>query len=135
MAHFDLTDKNVNEEIKNNKILLIDFWAEWCAPCKMFAPVFEQASEKYPDIAFGSCNTEIQQRVAAMFGIKSIPTLVIFKEQIMIFQQAGALPESALEDILQQTIKLDMDQVRKEIAEEKAKEKAAERTDTRTSTD
>jgi thioredoxin 1 len=122
MARFDLTEENVNEAIKNNKTLLIDFWAEWCAPCKTFAPVFEQASEKHPDIAFASCDTEAQQRVAGMFGISSIPTLVVIKEQILIFQQAGALPEAALEDVLQQTIKLDMDKVRKRIAEEKAKE-------------
>jgi thioredoxin 1 len=122
MARFDLTEENVDEAIKNNKTLLIDFWAEWCAPCKTFAPVFEQASEKYPDIAFASCDTEAQQRVAGMFGIASIPTLVVIKEQILIFQRAGALPEVALEDVLQQTIKLDMDKVRKRIAEEKAKE-------------
>jgi thioredoxin 1 len=122
MAHFDLTEENVDEAIKNNKTLLIDFWAEWCAPCKTFAPVFEQASEKHPNIAFASCDTVAQQRLAGMFGIRSIPTLVVIKEQILIFQQAGALPEAALEDVLQQTIKLDMDKVRKRIAEEKAKE-------------
>jgi thioredoxin 1 len=122
MARFELTEENVDEAIKNNKTILIDFWAEWCAPCKTFAPVFEQASEKYPDIAFASCNTEAQQRVAGMFGIRAIPTLVVIKEQILIFQRAGALPEAALEDVLQQTIKLDMDKVRKRIAEEKAKE-------------
>lgn len=131
MAHFDLTNDNLDETIKNNKVLLIDFWAEWCAPCKMFAPVFEQASEKYPDIAFASCDTQAQQEVAAMFGINSIPTLAVFKEQIMIFQQPGALPESALEEILQKTIKLDMDEVRKKIAEKKS----GKETDTKTPTD
>ena len=121
MAHIDLSKDNLDEVIKNNSIVLIDFWAEWCGPCKMFGPVFEKASEKHTDIAFASCDTEAQQEVAAMFGIRSIPTLAVFKEQIMIFQQAGALPESALDEIIQKTRELDMNEVHQKIAEEEAK--------------
>jgi thioredoxin 1 len=129
MAHFDLTEENLREAINGNEVLLVDFWAGWCAPCKIFAPIFERASEKYPDIAFASCDVEAQQSIAAMFGVSSIPTLTVFKEQIMIFQQAGALPEAVLEDLLQKTIKLDMDEVRKELG----KQRAGEKSDTSTS--
>ncbi len=122
VAHFDLNKDNLESSIQDYEILLIDFWAEWCGPCKMFAPVFESASEKYPDIGFASCDTQIQGEVAGLFRIRSIPTLAIFKERIMIFQQAGALPAEALEDIIQQILKLDMDEVRKKIAEEEAKQ-------------
>ncbi len=121
MSHFDLSKENLDETIKNNAIVLIDFWAEWCGPCKMFGPVFEKASEKHNDIAFASCDTEAQQEVAMMFGIRSIPTLAVFKEQIMIFQQAGSLPESALEEIIQKTRELDMEEVHRKIAEEEVK--------------
>ena len=120
MAHFDLNKDNLESSIQDHEILLIDFWAEWCGPCKMFAPVFEKASEKYPDIGFASCDTQIQEEVAGLFGIRSIPTLAVFKEKVMIFQQPGALPAEALEDIIQQTLKLNMDDVRKKIAEEEA---------------
>ncbi len=121
MAYFHLTKDNLDESIKNHKILLIDFWAEWCGPCKMFGPVFKAAAEKYPDIGFGSCDTEAEPEVASMFGVRSIPTLAIFKEQILVFSQPGALPEHVLEDLIQQTINLDMDEVRQKIADEQAK--------------
>ncbi|HUU03260.1 MAG TPA: thioredoxin [Myxococcota bacterium] len=120
MAHIDLSKENLDETIKNNSILLIDFWAEWCGPCKMFGPVFEKVSEKHTDIAFASCDTEAQQEVAAMFGIRSIPTLAVFRDQIMVLQQAGALPEAALEEIIQKTRELDMDEARKKVAEEES---------------
>ncbi|MEJ2722338.1 MAG: thioredoxin domain-containing protein [bacterium] len=122
MAHFELTEKNLEETIKNNQILFIDFWADWCSPCKMFAPVFKQTAERHPDIAFASCDTQAQPKVAAMFRISSIPTLAVFKEQVLVFQQAGALPESVLEEVVQKSIELDMDEVRKKIDEEQAKQ-------------
>ena len=117
MPVFDLTRENLQSAIQDNDILLIDFWAEWCAPCKQFGPVFHAAAEKYPDLAFASCDVESQQEVAAMFGIRSIPTLGIFKEQILIFSQPGALPAEALEDIIGKVVALDMDDVRRQIAE------------------
>jgi thioredoxin 1 len=124
MATIELTKDNLDDTIKSNDILLIDFWAEWCGPCKMFGPIFEKASEKYPDIKFAKCDTEAQQEVAGSFGIRSIPTLAIFRDQILVFMQPGALPEAALEDVIEQTRKLDMDEVRAKIAEEEAKQKA-----------
>ena len=122
MAHFELNKDNLETSIQDYEILLIDFWAEWCGPCKMFAPVFESTAEKYPDFGFASCDTQAQEEVAALFGIRSIPTLAIFKERVMVFQQAGALPAEALDDIIQQTTKLDMEEVRKKIAEEEKKQ-------------
>ena len=120
MSMMELTDKNLDDTIQNNDIVLIDFWASWCGPCKMFGPIFEKAAEDNPDIAFAKCNTEEQQEVAAAFGIRSIPTLAVFKEQTLIFLQPGALPASALEDVLGQVREVDMDEVRKEIAEKQA---------------
>jgi len=121
MATIELTKDNLEETIANNDILFIDFWAEWCGPCKMFGPVFEKAAEDHGDIAFAKCDTENQQEVAAAFGIKSIPTLAIFKEQTLVFAQPGALPAAALEEVIDKTKTLDMEEVRKEIAEEEAK--------------
>ena len=121
MATVTMTRDNFNEIVANNDIVLIDFWADWCGPCKMFAPVFEAASEKHPDAVFAKVDTEDQQELAAYFDIHSIPTLVVFREQIGIFAQPGALPASSLEDLLGQVKGLDMDAVRKEIAEMEAK--------------
>ncbi len=124
MATIELTTDNLESSIENSDILLIDFWAEWCGPCKMFGPIFEKASEQYPDIVFAKCNTEIQQQVAASFGIRSIPTLAVFREKILVFLQPGALPEQALLEIIQKVKELDMDQVRKDIAEQEKKNSA-----------
>lgn len=118
MATIELTKDNFEKTVTENDIVLIDFWASWCGPCKMFAPVFEQVSEKYPDIIFGKINTEEEQALAAHFQIKSIPTLMIFREQIIIFSQAGALPESALEEVIGKTKELDMNAVREEVAKQ-----------------
>ena len=96
MATLEITKENLQQTIEQNDIVLIDFWAEWCGPCKMFGPIFEKASEKYPDIVFGKCDTEAEGEVAAVFGIQSIPTLAVFREGMLIFQQAGALPAAAL---------------------------------------
>ena len=126
MPFFHLTKDNLEEAVKTNEILLIDFWAEWCAPCKVFGPVFEAASKEHPDIGFAGCDTGNQQEVAALFQIRSIPTLAVFKEQIMIFRQAGVLPPAALADLIRQTKDLDMDEVRKKNEEEQAKKKHAE---------
>ncbi|MBW1822047.1 MAG: thioredoxin family protein, partial [Deltaproteobacteria bacterium] len=95
--------------------------AEWCGPCKMFGPVFEKASEQYPDIVFAKCNTELQQQVAGSFGISSIPTMAVFREKILIYMQPGALPEQGLKEIIEKGKALDMDQVRKDITEQEKK--------------
>jgi thioredoxin 1 len=99
-------------------LALVDFWAAWCGPCRMFGPVFEQASEEYPDAVFGKVDTEAQQALAASFGISSIPTLMIIRDKVVLFAQPGALPEQALEDLIDQARKIDMDEVRAKIAAE-----------------
>ena len=122
MATIDITKDTIHETIENHDIVLIDFWAEWCGPCRMFAPVYEKVSEKYADrdvsIAFAKVDTEAEQELAAGFGIRSIPTLVAFRDQIGVFSQPGALPEEALEDLIGQIEGLDMDAIREEIAEQ-----------------
>ncbi len=120
MTTVNLTNDNFKDTIDKSDIVLVDFWAEWCGPCKMFAPIFEEVSEKFPDIVFGKVNTEEQQQLAAMFQIRSIPTLMIFREQIVIFAQPGMLPASALEEIIGKAQELDMDNVRAEIAKQQA---------------
>jgi len=102
-------------------ILLIDWWAPWCAPCRAFGPTYEKVSKAHPDITFGKVNTEAEPGLGASFGIRSIPTLMIFREGVLLFQQAGMLPEAALEDLIKQVRALDMDDVRAKIAEEEAK--------------
>lgn len=120
MATVDITKDTLQETIANNEIVIIDFWAPWCGPCKSFAPTYESVSDKHQDIVFAKVNTEEEQELAASFQIRSIPTLMIFRDQIAIFSQAGMLPESALEEVIGKTRELDMDQVRKEVAEQQA---------------
>ncbi|MDR7927678.1 thioredoxin [Acidithiobacillus thiooxidans] len=116
MAVVELTQENFEQIVTGNDMIIVDFWAPWCAPCKAFAPTFEAAAEKYPDIVFGKVNTDVEQELGASFQIRSIPTLTIFRQQIGIFSQAGSLPASALEEVIQQALALDMDKVREEIA-------------------
>ncbi|MFZ4153339.1 thioredoxin [Streptomyces pseudogriseolus] len=117
-ATVELTKENFDQTVTDNEFVLIDFWAEWCGPCKQFAPVYEKAAEDNPDLVFGKVDTEAQPELAAAFGIQSIPTLMIVRDQVAVFAQPGALPQAALTDVIGQARKLDMDQVRRQIAEQ-----------------
>lgn len=120
MATIELTKASIEETIKQNDIVIIDFWAPWCAPCKSFAPTYESVSENHEDVVFAKINTEDEQELAASFQIRSIPTLMVFREQVAVFSQAGVLPASALEEIIGKTKELDMDMVRKDIEKQQA---------------
>ncbi|MFF0534120.1 thioredoxin [Streptomyces coelicoflavus] len=116
----ELTKENFDQTVTDNEFVLIDFWAEWCGPCKQFGPVYEKAAEANPDLVFGKVDTEAQPELAQAFGISSIPTLMIVRDQVAVFAQPGALPEAALTDVIGQARNLDMDEVRKAVAEQQA---------------
>ena len=118
MATIELTKENFEATINSNDTVLLDFWASWCAPCQQFAPVFEAMSESHPDIVFAKINTEDQQEIAGHFQIRSIPTLMIFREQIIVFSQPGALPPAGLESIIEKVAALDMSEVRRQVVEQ-----------------
>ena len=118
MATVALTKDTFEETVTGNDIVLVDWWADWCGPCKQFAPTYENSSEKHEDIVFGKIDTEDQQELSAAAGIQSIPTLMAFREGILLFNQPGALPGEALEEVIKQVRELDMDEVRAQIAKE-----------------
>lgn len=124
MPTINLTEDTFNETIENNDIVLVDYWAPWCAPCRAFGPIFEKASEKHQEITFAKVNTEDQQGIAAAFNIRSIPTLMVFREKILVFAQPGMLPAPVLDELIDKVSALDMDEVRKAIADEQTKSNA-----------
>ncbi len=117
MATVQVTAQSFEEVVGNNDVVLIDFWAEWCGPCRAFGPVYEKVSEAHPDVIFGKVDTEAEQQLAGSFNIMSIPTLMIIREGVVLYSQAGALPEKALVDIVDQALKIDMVEVHRQLAE------------------
>ncbi len=116
MATLTLTKENFNATIESGKTVIIDFWAPWCGPCRAFAPTFEAVSEEFPDVVFAKINTEDEQELGAAFNIRSIPTLMVFREQVVLFSQAGMLPKSALQEVAKTSLALDMAKVHAEVA-------------------
>jgi thioredoxin len=120
MATVELTKENFQDTVTRNNMVIIDFWAAWCGPCRGFAPVFEAASEKHTDVVFGKVNADEQQELAGAFSIRSIPYVMLLRENVILFAQAGALPAEALESVIEQARALDMAQIHKEVAEQQA---------------
>ena len=121
MPVVELTKENFEQVITSNPTVIVDYWAPWCGPCRGFAPVFEKVAEAHPDVVFAKVNTDEEQEIAAHFQIRSIPTLMVFRDQIIVFSQPGALPQGAFEQVVQKSKTLDMDEVRKQMAEEEKK--------------
>ncbi|NNN04090.1 MAG: thioredoxin [Acidimicrobiaceae bacterium] len=120
MSTVDLTLADFETTVTSHDMVLVDFWAEWCGPCRMFAPYYAKVSEEFPDAVFGKVDTEANPELASMFNIQSIPTLMIIRDQVVIFSQAGALPEAALRDLVEQAKAVDMEKVHADIAAQKA---------------
>ena len=118
MATLELNQLNFEDTVNGKNMIIVDFWAPWCGPCKSFAPTYEKMSEKYPDITFGKVNTEVEQELAGYFQIRSIPTLMVFRENVIVYSEAGALPAAGLEQLIEHTLKLDMAEIRQQIADE-----------------
>ena len=126
MAVVELTKENFEQVVTGNPMVVVDYWAPWCGPCRGFAPVFEKVAEANPDVVFAKVNTDEEQEIAAHFQIRSIPTLMVFKDQVIVFSQPGALPQGAFEQVVEKTKALDMEMVRKQIAEQEAAEGSAQ---------
>ena len=124
MATVELTKENFEKTVNDHPMVIIDFWAPWCGPCRGFAPVYEKASDSHPDVVFAKVNTDEQQELAGGFGIRSIPTLMVFRDKVILYQQAGALPGNALEQVITQAKSLDMAKVHQELAAQQEKPSA-----------
>ena len=118
MPVVELTQENFEEVVTSNSTVIVDYWAPWCGPCRGFAPVFEKVAEQHPDVVFAKVNTDEEQEIAAHFQIRSIPTLMVFREQIIVFSQPGALPQGSFEQVVAKAKSLDMEEVRKQIAQQ-----------------
>ena len=125
MAYKTITEDNLLQLVEESDMLVIDFWAEWCGPCKVFGPVFEKVADAFPDVTFAKCNTEEQREVAGAFEVRSIPTLAIFREGVLLFKEAGAFPEPLLKEVVEKIQGLDMAEVRAELKKAQAAEEAA----------
>jgi thioredoxin 1 len=118
MAVVELTKENFEQVVTSNPTVIVDYWAPWCGPCRGFAPIFERVAEANPDVVFAKVNTDEEQEIGSHFQIRSIPTLMVFREQIIVFSQPGALPQNALEQIVEKAKAIDMDELRKQIAQQ-----------------